>query len=113
MSWRAQGMRTWILQRLTAVYMVLYLLVFTFYLFSLSTLSYSVWRDMFTNPVVNIATFFFFFSILYHAWVGVRDILIDYLPWAPLRFLVWSLMTFTLIALGVWAAMILYSVVEL
>ena len=69
------------------------------------------WRNLFTPAVANIATLIFFFSILYHAWVGVRDILIDYVKWSPLRFLLWILVTTLLVAMGAWVSMILYSVV--
>ena len=113
MSWRAQGLRTWIMQRLTAVYMVLYLVIFVAYLSSAVSLNFENWRGLFVIPFVNIATGFFFFALLYHAWVGVRDILVDYVAWGPLRFSLWVLVTAALSALGVWVVMILSTVFEL
>ena len=113
MSWRAQGMRTWMMQRLTAVYMVLYLIVFGILFLRLPVVDYAHWRNLFVSPITNIATGLFFFSILYHAWVGIRDILIDYVHWTGIRFLLWVLITLALIALGLWTSMILYSVVKL
>lgn len=113
MSWRAQGMRTWMLQRLTAVYLVLYMLVFGILILRLPVLDHSHWRQLFVAPLANIATGLFFFSILYHAWVGVRDILIDYIHWTSIRFLLWIVITLALVSLGLWVSMILYSVVKL
>jgi len=112
MSWRAQGMRTWLLQRLTAIYMLLYALGFGGFFLSQSVNDFKSWQALFVYPVSNIATLIFFFSILYHAWVGIRDILIDYVKWSPLRFLLWILVTTLLIAMGLWVGMILYSVVK-
>lgn len=113
MSWRAQGMRTWIMQRLTAVYMLVYLLGFVYLLSCNLPLDYGRWREMFTHPFANIATTLFFYTLLYHAWVGIRDILIDYIHWSPLRYLLWVSITLSLLGLGIWVTMILYSVVEL
>ena len=112
MSWRAQGMRTWLLQRLTAVYMLLYLIGFGAVLWRSSTIEFSTWRNLFVSPATNIATILFFFSLLFHAWVGVRDILIDYVPVASLRYVLWVLVTLALIAMGLWVSMILYAVVH-
>jgi len=106
-------MRTWLLQRLTAIYMLLYGIGFAIYIAKYAAVDYSSWRSLFVTPVANIATLIFFLSILYHAWVGVRDILIDYIKWSPLRFLLWIMVTTLLIALGVWVTMILYSVVRI
>jgi succinate dehydrogenase / fumarate reductase membrane anchor subunit len=106
-------MRTWLLQRLTAIYMLLYGIGFAIYLSTQTVVDFPSWQRLFINPVSNIATLIFFFSILYHAWVGIRDILIDYIKWSPLRFFLWIVVTALLIAMGVWVSMILYSVVKI
>lgn len=111
MSWRAQGMRTWLMQRLTAVYMLLYGISFGVYYACQPVIDHASWQKLFAHPFVNITTLIFFFTLLYHAWVGVRDILIDYIKWSPLRFILWISITMLLVAMGVWVSMILYSVV--
>jgi len=113
MSWRAQGMRTWLMQRLTAVYMLLYLIGFGIFILNKNVHDYLSWKALFVHPFANLTTGLFLFAILYHAWVGVRDILIDYIKWSPLRFMLWVAITTGLATLGVWVAMILYSVVYL
>jgi succinate dehydrogenase / fumarate reductase membrane anchor subunit len=111
MSWRAHGMRTWIMQRLTAVYLLLYLLVFVIILLRHPVTDFTAWRALFSTLFFNIATDLFFFSLLFHAWVGVRDILIDYVHLSGLRFLLLVLITVGLIAMGIWVSMVLYKVV--
>ena len=113
MSWRALGMRTWILQRLTAVYMLLYLIGFSIVLLRHPAFDFASWRTLFTSVASNIATDLFFFSLLFHAWVGIRDILIDYVHASSIRLLLWIIITLGIIALGIWVSMILYSVVVL
>lgn len=113
MSWRAQGMRTWILQHLTAFYMLLYLLVFGIHILRQPVHDFANWHSMFISPLANIATMLFFFSLLFHAWVGIRDIMIDYVPVSAIRLALWVLITLGLIAIGIWISMILFSVVVL
>lgn len=112
MSWRAQGMRTWLLQRLTAVYMLVFGLAFTIYILLNPVHDQISWKGLFAHPFSAITTALFFFSILYHAWVGIRDILIDYIKRPVLRFVSWVVVTLLLVALGIWTTMILYSVVQ-
>ncbi len=113
MSWRAHGMRTWIMQRLTALYMLLYLLVFSVIVFRQPVHDFAHWHALFISPFASIATLLFFYSLLFHAWVGVRDILIDYVHVALIRYLFWLLITVGVIAMGIWVSMILFSVVVL
>jgi succinate dehydrogenase / fumarate reductase membrane anchor subunit len=113
MSWRAHGMRTWILQRLTAVYMLLYLIVFGIVILNQPLHDFSSWQGLFRMPVINIATILFFFSLLFHAWVGARDILIDYVAVTSIRLLLWLVITFGVIVMGIWISMILYAVVSI
>jgi len=113
MSWRAQGMRTWILQRLTALYMLIYMLVYSVVVVRNPISDFAAWRDLFAAPVSNIATVVFFFSLLFHAWVGIRDILIDYVPISGLRLVLWTLATLAIIAIALWVSMVLYSLVRL
>ena len=113
MSWRAQGMRTWLVQRITAFYMLMFSIFLLAYFVMLAPVTYSEWKMLFAHPVMNISSMLFFMSLLYHAWIGIRDILIDYVHWAPLRLTIWILVTTGLIAMGVWVLMILYAVVKL
>ena len=64
---------------LWAVVMVLYSLIFAFNALMLSEMSYEAWREMFSGGFMRFATFLFFLSLFYHAWVGVRDIFMDYI----------------------------------
>jgi type III secretion protein N (ATPase) len=48
-------------------------------------LDYTSWRTVFAHDVFRIATFVFMLALLWHAWVGVRNILMDYLKPVGLR----------------------------
>lgn len=91
MSRAAQGLRAWLLQRLTAVYVALYLLTAFLLVYLRSPLTYQQWAAWLGEPLMGTATALFAFAVLLHAWVGVRDVLIDYIHAVWLRLLLMSL----------------------
>jgi succinate dehydrogenase / fumarate reductase membrane anchor subunit len=112
MSWRAQGLRAWLLQRLTAIYMAFYLLLALIILCYQSPSGFTAWHDLFRQPVINVATVFMFASIFYLAWVGVRDILVDYVHPQPVRFTILSLVSLLLLALMLWVVFLMFGVLQ-
>ena len=73
------GLRDWIAQRVTAVYMALYTLIFVCAALSLPEMSYPAWSGMFSGGFMKFATFLFFMALFYHAWIGMRDLFMDYI----------------------------------
>lgn len=112
MSWRAQGLRAWLLQRLTALYIVLYLVLASIVLYFQTSLDFTAWHGLFRQPVINIATIFLFAAIFFHAWVGVRDILVDYARPQPIRFAALTLVSLLLLGLMVWIVFLMFGVLQ-
>jgi len=81
----AQGLRAWLLQRFTAVYLAVYLLVVLLVYVARGDWDYTAWHAWMGEPLMSVATIMFALSILLHVWVGVRDVLIDYIHAAWLR----------------------------
>ncbi len=79
------GLRDWLAQRITAVIMAVYslIVVAVFYLSKPNT--YGVWRELFAQGWMRVATLLFAVSLAWHAWVGVRDIFMDYIKPDGLR----------------------------
>jgi len=75
--------------------------------------SFDEWQHLFSSPVVNILVLLFFIAIMVHAWVGIRDIVIDYVHYAAARLIVLNLLMLFLISMSVWITYILLSLVEL
>jgi succinate dehydrogenase / fumarate reductase membrane anchor subunit len=79
------GLGSWLAQRITAVVMALY----TIFLLGLFTtgrpVTYSLWKELFTQGWMRVATLIFVVSLAWHAWVGVRDIVMDYAKHGGLR----------------------------
>ena len=72
------GMRDWLAQRITAVIMALYSVIAVAMFMTGRPISYGVLKDLFTQGWMRVATLLFAVSLAWHAWVGVRDILMDY-----------------------------------
>ena len=73
------GLTDWLIQRLSAVVMVLYTaLVLGIALWS-GGIDYALWQRLFGHNGFKLASFLFMVSLLYHAWIGMRDIYMDYL----------------------------------
>ncbi|MGD8483359.1 MAG: succinate dehydrogenase, hydrophobic membrane anchor protein [Thioalkalispiraceae bacterium] len=114
MSWQASGFRAWLLQRLTAVYIGLFLvIVSTWLIIQTGSLDYSQWLSLFTRPMVNVAVLLFFYAVFFHAWVGMRDIIIDYVALGSLRLLLLVIVAVALFVMALWVSLILLSVVHL
>ena len=108
------GMTAWLVQRLSAVYMVLFTVVIGGAMLIVPEFDYERWRALFAQPVVAVATTIFFLSLLLHIWVGIRDVLLDYVGQVPsMRLVLLSLLGIWLIGLGVWVMRIMLRVMLL
>ena len=107
MSRRIDGLRAWIWQRISAVYLLGFILYLFFYFLSSSPVSFEQWSGWVAGPVVSIALALFFMMLLVHAWVGIRDVVIDYIHPLFIGALVLTLAGLSLISCGIWLARIL------
>ncbi len=103
------GMRDWLLQRLTAVVMAAYTVGIAGCLLAGAPDGYAQWKAMFSGAFVRLATMLFFVALLYHAWVGMRDILMDYVKPAGLRLALQSAVVLALLGYLLWAAAVLWG----
>lgn len=110
MSWRASsGLRSWLTQRLTAVYIVFSLVVFAV-LWAGEPITFEAWRLWVSHPAVNIALLLFILSLLMHGWIGGRDVVMDYVKSVGLRYLILIGFALSLAILGLWTSRILLAV---
>lgn len=102
MRLRATGLAAWWVQRATAVFMLLFILVVMGSLLLQPVHSYAEWRVRIGHPAVTIGALAFFAALLAHMWVGVRDVLIDYARPAGLRLLLLCSTGAALLGVGAW-----------
>ena len=104
------GVGDWLLQRLTAVVMAIYTMVVFIGVLLVPPRSYADWKDFFSPALFRVATLLFVAALLYHAWVGMRDIFMDYLRATGLRLAAQSAVGLALLFYLVWAASILWGI---
>jgi succinate dehydrogenase / fumarate reductase membrane anchor subunit len=102
------GLKDWIAQRATAVYMALFTLVFAACTLCLPDLSYESWTALFSSPFIRFFGFLFALALFYHAWIGVRDIWMDYVKPTGVRLALHVVTLFLLIGYAAWVARILW-----
>lgn len=72
------GLRDWLSQRVTAVLMALFTLAVIVQVLLPGEMGYDRWAGMFSKQWMKVLTFVVIVSLLVHVWVGMRDILMDY-----------------------------------
>jgi succinate dehydrogenase / fumarate reductase membrane anchor subunit len=98
----AQGLRAWLLQRFTAIYLALYLVSVLSYSALRDSWNYSQWRSWLGEPGMGVGTALFALAILLHVWVGIRDVLIDYVHAVWLRLLLMAATALVLLVSLLW-----------
>jgi succinate dehydrogenase / fumarate reductase membrane anchor subunit len=104
------GLTIWLLQRTSAVLMALLLPLFLLRLVLSGPLDFNAWHALFLPLTAKIAVLLFVAAMLLHAWIGLREVLIDYVHPLALRLALY--LVFAALYLGslLWAADILWSV---
>jgi len=103
------GLSDWLAQRVTAVIMVVYTALILSAVAGLPEMDYGQWKALWQTPLVRYATVLFVASLLLHAWIGVRNIFMDYIKVAALRLTLYVLVIGTLLWYAVWSVQILWG----
>ena len=103
------GLRDWLSQRITALVITLYTLVLVGAVMWHGGMDYPTWRGLFAGGAFRVLSFLFLVAVMYHAWVGVRNILMDYVHPTGVRLVLQGLVICTLIGYVGWAIQILWG----
>jgi succinate dehydrogenase / fumarate reductase membrane anchor subunit len=101
------GTRDWLAQRVTAAIMAVYTVV-ALVVLPPRAASHEAWKALFAQGWMRVATLLFVVSLAWHAWVGVRDILMDYVKHDGLRLALQVLTLLLLAGYVSWAIEILW-----
>lgn len=72
------GLKDWLAQRITAVLMIAYTGLLIVLTIIYQPESYEDFKALFSIQWIKIASLLFFTGLCWHAWVGVRNVLMDY-----------------------------------
>ena len=105
-SFKNRGLLDWKVQRVSALYLILYFIPLLYLLFSHGADSYLVWHRVFHHVGTKIATIVALVAIALHAWVGLWTVLTDYVKCTLVR-LVFQFSVIVIlivyVAWGLWA----------
>lgn len=105
-----QGLHDWVVQRVTALFMVGYGVGLFLYIGWHTPLSYAQWRHLFSLQSMKVSTILFLAALLWHARVGMWIVLTDYVPSFILRALLQLIVFAVCVSCFVWGILILWSV---
>jgi succinate dehydrogenase / fumarate reductase membrane anchor subunit len=103
------GLRDWLAQRVTGVLMAL----FTFALLAQVLLTsgdigYDKWAGIFSAQWMKALTFALIVALIYHVWIGMRDIWMDYIKPVGARLVLQIFTIVWLVACAGWAIQVLW-----
>jgi succinate dehydrogenase / fumarate reductase membrane anchor subunit len=102
------GLKDWLAQRVTACVMAVYTVILLVALLAGGPWNYNSWKALFSQGWMRFATLLFILSLLYHAWVGVRDIWMDYVKNTGLRLALEAATVLWLVGCGGWAVQVIW-----
>ena len=103
------GVRDWLAQRGTAIVIVAFTLaLLAQILFSSGPIGYDVWAGIFAAQWMKVLTFATIIAVAWHAWIGVRNVWMDYAKLDGLRYVLYMLTLVWLVGCTAWAFQVLW-----
>ena len=102
------GLRDWLSQRVTAALMALFTIVLLVQVLLPGELDYDRWSGIFAAQWMKVLTFVVVVALTYHAWVGVRDIWMDYVKPVGVRLVLQVFTIAWLLGCAGWAVQVLW-----
>jgi succinate dehydrogenase / fumarate reductase, membrane anchor subunit len=104
------GLHDWMIQRVSAVVLALYVIYLTGFVFSAETLEFALWQNLFAQTWFKVFSLLALASLCFHAWIGMWIISTDYIKPTGLRMVFQVLVILACLAFLIWGAQILWSV---
>ena len=108
-SLTGNGLKDWLIQRVTAVYLAVYTLFLIGFILNHPQLSYEQWVGLFNSPIMKLASILSLLAILFHAWIGLWTVTTDYIKPTGLRIIIQMAILGILLLLFIWGIMILWG----
>jgi succinate dehydrogenase / fumarate reductase membrane anchor subunit len=103
------GLRDWLAQRITAALMALFtVLLLAQVIFSKGPIGYDKWAGIFSAQWMKVLTFTVIIALLYHVWVGMRDIWMDYIKPVSVKLVLNVFTIVWLVACAGWGIQVLW-----
>ena len=108
-SLTGNGLKDWLIQRVTAVYFAAYSLFLLGYLIAHPDLQFASWHALFHGLVFQIASVLALLMLTLHAWIGIWTVTTDYIKCTVIRLSVQVVVFLILLSQFVWGLMIVWG----
>ena len=103
------GVHDWLLVRASAIIMTLYVLYLLGFVVISDTLTYEIWRGFFASSVTKVFTLLTLFSILMHGWIGMWQVLTDYVKHLATRLLLQMAIVVALFVYAIYGTVVVWG----
>jgi succinate dehydrogenase / fumarate reductase, membrane anchor subunit len=108
-SLTGNGLRDWLIQRLTAIVLAAYALFLLAYIIICAPLTFDHWHGLFSHGLMRVFTVLALLSVFYHSWIGLWTIFTDYIKCPYLRLTLQTLVVVVLLGYLVWGIDIVWG----
>jgi succinate dehydrogenase / fumarate reductase, membrane anchor subunit len=102
------GVRDWLAQRITSILMAIFTVVLVVQVLLPGPLDYYRWSAIFAHQWMRLLTFVTIVALLFHVWVGMRDIWMDYVKPVSARLALDLVSIAWLVGCAGWAIQVLW-----
>ena len=103
------GTGWWLAQRISAVVMLIAGMVLFAGFWLVTPFEYASWQSMFASMGIKLLVWLLVASLCLHAWIGLRDVLMDYVKPILMRLALNVLFILTLVICVLWTTAILWG----
>lgn len=102
------GLSDWLAQRITGIVLAVYSIILFFFWVSIGELTFESWTGLFSSAWMKVLTLMAMISLAWHAWIGLRDVYMDYIKPTWIRLSLEVATIVTLVGYSVWTVTILW-----
>ncbi|WP_029687296.1 succinate dehydrogenase membrane anchor subunit [Tatumella saanichensis] len=104
------GIHDWLLLRGAAIVIALYVFFIIGFLIISGPLTYQSWHGFFSHTFTRVFTLLTLLSILVHAWIGLWQVLTDYIKQVAVRLVLQGLIVVALLTYVLYGTIIVWGV---
>ncbi|MDN0121202.1 succinate dehydrogenase membrane anchor subunit [Yersinia frederiksenii] len=103
------GVHDWLLLRASAIVITLYVLYILGFVIIVPDITYEIWRGFFASHITKVFTLLTLLSILAHAWIGLWQVLTDYIKPLALRLVLQLAVVITLLVYLLYGTIVVWG----
>ncbi|EKN6195439.1 succinate dehydrogenase membrane anchor subunit [Yersinia enterocolitica] len=103
------GVHDWLLLRASAIVITLYILYILGFVVIVPDITYEIWRGFFASHITKVFTLLTLLSILAHAWIGLWQVLTDYIKPLAVRLMLQLAVVITLLVYLLYGTIVVWG----